>query len=308
MKAKTALTPLEMEIYKRSSPATGQGPYGVNKRFLTGFTKKDLIVVLACIVFLLANIAAIGPRGRRHAKDMLCLSNLHKWGIIFQQFAADNDGYFMRGWTPGNAPPNAHKGYWMEALRPYYGNNHKLRCCPEATIPGTDLGLGPWGGNGTFTAWGAFQGEVCGEPSPAWSWAIACDYGSYGMNGYVCNPPPGYHQGHTPWGLYNWRTANVAGADNIPVLTGAQWVDARPMQTDLVPEYDGEPWGPYGGYSHMVRVCLNRHSGFVNSAFLDFSARKVGLKELWKLKWHRSFDVNAPPPDWPEWMQDFQDY
>ena len=51
---------------------------------------------------------------------------------------------------------------------------------------------------------------------------------------------------------------------------------------------------------------------------MDDSVRKLGLKELWKLKWHRNFDTeghwtlagngNVPPNDWPEWMQSFKDY
>jgi hypothetical protein len=38
------------------------------------------------------------------------------------------------------------------------------------------------------------------------------------------------------------------------------------------------------------------------------SARKVGLKELWWLKWHKGFDLNADPPVWPAWMENFKDY
>jgi hypothetical protein len=48
---------------------------------------------------------------------------------------------------------------------------------------------------------------------------------------------------------------------------------------------------------------------------MDWSVRKVGLKELWTLKWHRKFDVNGPwtkdhvsPPVWPDWMKKFKDY
>jgi hypothetical protein len=49
---------------------------------------------------------------------------------------------------------------------------------------------------------------------------------------------------------------------------------------------------------------------------MDWSARKVGLKELWKLKWHRTFNTDGPwtqaggvrPTDWPAWMKDFKDY
>jgi hypothetical protein len=50
--------------------------------------------------------------------------------------------------------------------------------------------------------------------------------------------------------------------------------------------------------------------------FLDWSVRKVGLKELWTLKWDREFDTAGPwtkaggvrPGDWPEWMRRFKDY
>jgi len=56
---------------------------------------------------------------------------------------------------------------------------------------------------------------------------------------------------------------------------------------------------------------MNHHTGFLNCLFLDFCLRKVGLKELWLLKWHREWtkDIGATGlPDWPEWMQRFKDY
>jgi len=44
--------------------------------------------------------------------------------------------------------------------------------------------------------------------------------------------------------------------------------------------------------------------------------RKVGLKELWTLKWSKYFDTSGPwtkaggvaPEDWPAWMRGFKDY
>ncbi len=278
----------------------------------TAYTKKDLLVTLACVVFLLINIAAVGPRGRRHAKEMLCLSNLYKWGPVFEAFAADNDGYFMRGW--GDWSGVTHRDMWPEALRPYYGNNHNLRCCPEAVVPGTEIGGDPWGGYGTFAAWGVFDGE-CGNASSAWATVTACDYGSYGINGYICNPPIFPSQWHGYFGQYNWRNANADGADNIPLFLDCQWIDGWPEEYSDPPAYDGIPWGAAYPES-MPRYCISRHRGYVNSVFLDFSARKVGLKELWTLKWHRDYDVNGPwtvaggvqPGDWPEWMQEFEDY
>jgi prepilin-type processing-associated H-X9-DG protein len=66
----------------------------------------------------------------------------------------------------------------------------------------------------------------------------------------------------------------------------------------------------------MRRVCLNRHNGATNIAFLDFSVRRVGLKELWTLKWNTDYDTDGVwtitggviPGDWPRWMNSFKDY
>jgi hypothetical protein len=280
-------------------------------------SKKDILVTLGSIVFLLSNLTTVGGSGRRRAKEAVCLSNLRQWGTAFLLFAEDNDGRFMEGWTPSypSYPPDAHKRYWMEALRSYYGNKHKLRCCPEAMVTGTELGLGPWGnGGGPFSAWGVFPGEL-GQVSPAWSYAVGGDYGSYGLNGYVAADSP--FQQNVWWSGSQpenyWRHANWAGGDNIPLFGDHQFVDCWPHHNNEPPAYEDQPWNTG---SQMGRVCVERHTGSVHWAFLDFSARKVGLKELWKLKWHREYDTYGPwtvcggvqPQDWPIWMQDFQDY
>jgi prepilin-type processing-associated H-X9-DG protein len=61
---------------------------------------------------------------------------------------------------------------------------------------------------------------------------------------------------------------------------------------------------------------MNRHDGGINALFLDWSVRKVGLKELWNLKWRKDWDTAGPwtkaggvtPEAWPEWMRRFKDY
>jgi len=66
----------------------------------------------------------------------------------------------------------------------------------------------------------------------------------------------------------------------------------------------------------MKKVCINRHQGGVNMLFLDWSARRTGLKELWTLKWSEYFETNGPwtkaggalPEDWPQWLRKFKDY
>ncbi len=102
------------------------------------------------------------------------------------------------------------------------------------------------------------------------------------------------------------------GAYRIPLFLDARWLGGMPMHANAPPIFtDGT-----GGSGMMQRYCLNRHEGNINVVFVDFAVRKIGLKELWTLKWHREFDINGPwtkagfvePSDWPEWMRMCKDY
>ena len=92
-----------------------------------------------------------------------------------------------------------------------------------------------------------------------------------------------------------------------------QWVDAWP-EPNHTPVAENDYW--QNEISHMVRVLQNRHEEAENCAFMDGTVRKVGLKELWTLKWHRLYDTEGPwtvaggatPDMWPDWMQDMEDY
>jgi prepilin-type processing-associated H-X9-DG protein len=105
----------------------------------------------------------------------------------------------------------------------------------------------------------------------------------------------------------------VAGSAYVPLFLGALRYNGWPQATSPPPQFDGQQWNDAG---HMGRFCVNRHDGFSNCLFLDFSARKVGLKELWTLKWHKSYVEAGPytraggmmPADWPQWMRSFKDY
>ena len=286
-----------------------------------GFTLVELLVVIAIIALLMSILLPAMSRVRKQAKAVMCQSNLKQWGVCFAAYAGDWDGYFPRGWCtdpyPFPSPETRAKSYWMEALRPYYGNDHDLRCCPMAMKAGTQVGgTTQFGGallDSTFIGWGVFAGENCGEPLPTWPYAIACDYGSYGWNGWVGNPPPDVPEdlGQEHPVIWNWRNANVKGSAFIPLLLDEQWVDGWPRQTDAPPAMGGQPW-QIVGYEHAGRYCNDRHNKYINAVFLDFSVRKVGLKELWKLEWHRGYRENNPSPtEWnspDHWMFGMRDY
>jgi len=264
-----------------------------------GFTLIELLVVIAIMVLLMAILMPTLRRARKQAKDTICRSNLHYWGLVFSVYTDDNDGYFQdRVWfDDGPEPwdnPLCFGGHsWPTTLLPYYKDT-KLRFCPMATKSYSQ------GVPASFAAWVQLDNVL--NPDDA-------EYipaGSYGLNDWVVRTDLGHS------GQEYWKTPNVKGASDIPVLLDAWWPAGFPMHTDEPPAYDGEVrWG-----SEMVRFCVNRHDLTVNCVFADWSVRKVGLKELWKLKWHRMFDTNGPwtmagwcrVSDWPEWMRRCKDY
>jgi prepilin-type processing-associated H-X9-DG protein len=182
----------------------------------------------------------------------------------------DNGGYFAGGPCGGSVLVT-----WPETTQSYYKNT-KVRLCPEATKPYDQ------GGQPPFAAWSDY-GDL-----PI--------YASYGTNVWNANSEEQKY----------WRTAYVARARYVPLMFDTNWRELMPEPYDLPPPYDGYWWTP--NRDEMQRVCINRHLGAVNMLFLDFSVRKVGLKHLWHLKWHREWPDDSPLPVWPEWMENFKDY
>ncbi len=280
------------------------------------FTLVELLVVIAIIALLMSLLMPALARVRKQAKDVLGQANLKQWGMCFGMFTDDHESSFPAGWTDTTS---AHpEYYWMHALRPYYGDAGDLRLCPMVAKVGTDV-AGPgnywWGGvppDSTFIGWGRTTGDY-GDVSNEWGWVMAGDYGSYGWNSWICDPPIEGHDEYYSWieaEKYNWRKAFVKGGGDIPLLGDHQWVDCWPSHSDTVPEWKGKPWTS----EQMTRICIDRHDGTVNWVFLDYSVRKIGLKQLWRLKWHRRSRPNEGPTKeefdsaGDGWMKHYKDY
>jgi hypothetical protein len=280
----------------------GWGILRSTKKVMGIKNKKELITLIICIVFVLMNLGAIGSAGRKRAKELVCLSNLLKWGKVFEIYTTSNDGKFPR--RTGST------GRWIDTMCNYHTTNEDIRLCPMVTKianPNMSVGVDWWGG--TFLGWGKV---------PAWdasSGRTIGVYGSYGINGYVYVPgsDPIYKPAKRFWG-----TINVEGASDIPMLLDCYFWCGWPDDDDTPPEYDG--WQERNDQNAMNRYCLNRHEGSINCVFLNLNARKVGLKELWTLNWHRGFNrANAwtlaggvISEDWAHWgngwMANFKNY
>jgi prepilin-type processing-associated H-X9-DG protein len=69
-------------------------------RLKTILTRKDIVVVLICLIFLVINVGAMSSGGRRRAKRILCLTNLKQLTLAWTEYAYDNEGKIVNG-DPG---------------------------------------------------------------------------------------------------------------------------------------------------------------------------------------------------------------
>ena len=115
-------------------------------RLKTALTTKDIIVVPACLIFLIINLGAISSGGRRRAKRAVCLTNLRQLTLAWSQYADDNDGKIVNGaplGRPGYADPGMgdHRNEipWVgRAWHGNYGGGQKLP--PDVQIQAIKLG------------------------------------------------------------------------------------------------------------------------------------------------------------------------
>jgi hypothetical protein len=266
-------------------------------------TKKEAFIVLVCAIFMLLNIGAINSAFRGRAKEMVCLSNLRQWGMMFSMYCSDNNGYFFTGELNGTRSGMGSGKFWRETMRPYTkAHSEKMWLCPLA------VKLLP-------------QGSIPRGTLSVVAWQTSGDIGSYGLNGWILNIKASNQSGNrnNGWGRtpaeWHWGISGVKNANNIPVFTGSWWVDSWPRETDPPPtKEDGLADTP--NTNEMNRVCIDRHNGAISMLLMDWSARKVGLKELWTLKWNRGYNTEGPwtkaggvkNEHWPVWMRNFKDY
>jgi prepilin-type processing-associated H-X9-DG protein len=108
--------------------------------------------------------------------------------------------------------------------------------------------------------------------------------GSYGITGY-CLIPSGGTSGTYEGGVSvkegGWMTAGAKGAANVPWFIEALRFDLWPLHTDAPAENEFAAWSG----NNTARCAINRHQGFLNVAFMDWSVRKVQQGGV-DLQWH----------------------
>lgn len=267
-----------------------------------GFTLIEVLVVVAIIALLISILMPSLARARREARHVACQANLSQWGVIWGMYLQTNKDSFSEGIVGG---AGWHRGEWVICLRPLYHTKSDILRCPLAMkrLPGGEEWGGPF--NTYYMPTGGSGSDGGGEEP------------SYGMNNWIYNPLPNVTAIQGRPTAYNWRrVSDIKHPNRVPVLADMMWRGGGPSESGTggdPPAFNGQ----WAGYDHeMKHFCIDRHDGHVNHLFADWSVRRVGLKELWKLQWHREFNIagrwtragGATSKSWPAWMRRFRDY
>jgi len=262
------------------------------------FTLIELLVVIAIIALLMAILVPTLRRVRNQGRAVVCQSNLKQWGTIMAAFVNENDGRFQ---DPYDRDRYSDSGSGLWALGGGEAPTSMFHC-PMATK--VDTSTFPYGG--TFQSW--CKGVIAAHERFDYL------YGSLGLSNYV-----GWKwRWNDSNGELHWSTIDVRGRDRIPALldSGSNWVSYWDNSGPTPPACDAIPSLSVRQAPGTNPACINRHDCGVNALFLDWSVRKVGLKELWTLQWQKEYVTanewtkagGAEPQDWPQWMRGFKDY
>lgn len=244
-----------------------------------GFTLIELLVVISIIALLMSILMPSLTRVKEQARVVVCKSNIRQIGLAFNYYADENNYSFPPGFQKLAAERD---GNWNFKLATYF-DDLEIYFCPSATKTAEE------GGNNPNVAW-TFLNNTNGD----------LHYGSYGSNRYINDCPEEWEfQSGAPTFL-NWRKTTIPQASFVPVLLDSWWVTTTPEETDEPPEYDG--YQDTTGHNGMNQFCISRHGMKTDCLFVDFSVRSVGLKELWKLKWHNRWDTEGWRGAWPDWI------
>jgi prepilin-type N-terminal cleavage/methylation domain-containing protein len=254
------------------------------------FTLIELLVVIAIIAILMGILMPTLSRVRAQARGVACQSNLKQWGTLFLMYTDANNGMFNRR---GN-----NYGRWIDTMYAYYHKDPKFRVCPVAKKIAWPTY--PPGGNDVDQVWG--------DKETSWGYLSSNNqrpegtYGSYGINEWVQVPAEATVVNKSA--EYFWGTPMVRGAAQAPLFLDCWFFGGWPEDDDTPPRSDGDKWT--GDDDSMQRFCINRHQQGINAVFLDYSVRKVWLKELWRIKWNKVFNTGVQVA-WPEWMAQFKE-
>ena len=247
----------------------------VRKGKCEAFTLIELLVVVAIIALLIGILAPGLSRIKGLARTTTCLSNLAQMNRAIEMYTSQHRQQY---WLFGHRTNQ----YWIQKLEPYHEQLDEVRFCPEAVKLS-------YGRGNADTAWGPVSSNWAG-----------LNAGSYGLNLWLTpndpDPSSGSYYGQFEGNGYAewfWRSPAMAHGP-VPTLVDSIWVGSWPFEVDTPPA--SLYWGEALHYGNalpasqfMGRFCIDRHMFAVCSGFVDGSAKRVRLPELWLQQWSRHY-------------------
>jgi len=259
-----------------------------------GYTLPELLMTICAIGVLTAILLPAVQRVRKQARSIACQSNQRQWGIAF---TVDDE-------------PISYLDRFQPFLRAYIDYNrmednslgadaNDIFLCPSAKRIGRPVpSLAPEYMN--LQAWD-------GSKSKAWAYRYM---GQLFTSSYSVNTA-----------RESRLKRNVNSNERpfeVPILFDCTFrLTGLVDSDDPPPRYDDMPRGiPTYKDTRACGICIDRHNGGINILFMDGHARRVGLKELWTLRWNGCFNRAGPwteaggvqSHNWPAWMRRFEDH
>ena len=280
----------------------------VRKNQYAGFTLIELMVTVAIIAILAALLLPALAKAKAKGVQTVCINNLKQWGLVWQYYTDDNEGYFSQGINVKNMSGWG-RGEWVASLQKFW-RKQDILLCPSAKLARSSRAqnytlkpvnknqrdqwdaVGSW--NASFKHGGISQHPIATRAS-------------YGNNNWLYNAQTDIQGRRKAW---HWRTMSPAGFDlhQIPMFMDTMWRGGGPYHGNsnkIMPgNYNGD-W--QGAGKEMMHFAFDRHNGGIQGVFMDHSVRHVPIKQLWRLKWHRTFDTSRKMT-WPRWMSGYPEY
>jgi prepilin-type N-terminal cleavage/methylation domain-containing protein len=283
---------------------------GANRKE-SAFTLVELLVVISIIALLLALLMPALSKAKEQSQVIVCRTNLRQINLALHTYAESNNQRFPEYANLDTDDKGKLVNSWFVVTKTFLGVEKKseIFMCPNAKKPAMMVKTA----QGTsFDPRSAFDPRSCSFiPSN-----VDLPFFSYGLNDWILSafdarrPDKGFTGGIEKLA---WKTNLVSGAHDIPVVGDASFPSSNvTFDTAAMPRapiFSGDHWWETStsGLDQLKRYCLDRHRMNVQWAFMDGTVRKVGLKELWSLKFHRNWNPSnidvINRMRWPAWMK-----
>jgi prepilin-type N-terminal cleavage/methylation domain-containing protein len=273
-----------------------------------GFTLIELLVVIAIIGVLAGMLLPALAKAKDKAKAINCISNLHQWAIVWNNYCGDNRDSFPTGANPDGTVDENARSAWFDALALTPAQRQQITTCPVAV--GTNYNLstaaGAGGFGGTFLAF-LFPLQGSGGDAASDQYENG-EPGSYGANLWMYNTQVEI-QGRAAanhWG----KLGNATLPTQTPLMLDSMWRGGGPYWEGGPETYaaSAEPGVSSGDAGReMEHFTVPRHASNKRTeiVFYDGSASGLRISQLWGLKWHRNWDQTYYLDNYvfPQWVR-----